>query len=289
MIKDMNWNGMIEDFLSYIGAEKGLSVNTIEAYGRDIHHFCGGLKGEASEEKVIAHLARLKEKGYASASVYRALMALRVFFRFLKREGFLEKDPTELLESPKMWQLIPEVLTTEEVEALLEAPDRESEEGMRDRALLETLYATGVRASELCGLNVYDVGEGSIKVLGKGGKERRVPMGEEALDAIDRYLAKWREETKENAPLFVTKKGKRLNRSALWERVKFYAKKVGIEKEISPHTLRHSFATHLLDHGADLRVIQEMLGHADIGTTDRYTHLSKKRLFDAFDTFHPRR
>lgn len=283
----MNWDLHTEDFLSFIGSEKGLSVNTIEAYGRDIRRFCTEVK-KVEEKEIIAHLSTLKEKGYASSSIYRTLMALRVFFRFLKREGLIEKDPTELLESPKMWQLIPEVLSSQEVEALLEAPDPESEEGMRDKAMLETLYGTGIRASELCGLNLHDVGENTVCVVGKGGKERIVPIGEEALQAIDTYLANWRDDQGEGCSLFVTKKGKRMNRTTLWERVKYYAKQVGIQKEISPHTLRHSFATHLLDHGADLRVIQEMLGHADIGTTDRYAHLSTKRLFDAFDTFHPR-
>lgn len=284
----MRWDLFIREFLSFIGSEKGLSLNTIEAYGRDIRRFCEGVK-EVKEEAIIAYLGDLKEQGYASSSIYRSLMALRVFFRFLKREGHFEKDPTELLESPKMWQLIPEVLMSAEVEALLEAPDQDSEEGMRDKAILETLYATGIRASELCGLDIYDVGENMVRVMGKGGKERVVPIGEEALSAVDAYLSKWRHDQGERCPLFVTKRGKRMNRTTLWERVKFYGKKVGIQKEISPHTLRHSFATHLLDHGADLRVIQEMLGHADIGTTDRYTHLSKKRLFDAFDTFHPRK
>ncbi|MCB1107817.1 MAG: site-specific tyrosine recombinase XerD [Chlamydiia bacterium] len=282
-----NWELCIHDFLSYIASEKGLSVNTIEAYGRDIRLFLSGVKGEVKEEDVISHMSALKEKGYASASIYRMLMALRVFFRFLKREGMVERDPTALLESPKMWQLIPEVLTGEEVERLLSAPG-EGEEGARDRAILETLYATGIRVSELCNLEVHDVGDKVIRVVGKGGKERIVPIGEEAIHAIDRYLGEYRHDRGDHLPLFVTKKGRRLHRTSVWEKVKFYAKKVGIEKEISPHTLRHSFATHLLDHGADLRVIQEMLGHADIGTTDRYTHLSKKRLFDAFDQFHPR-
>ena len=284
----MQWKSYIHDFLSYIGAEKGLSINTIEAYGKDIRRFCEGAKHVVVEEDIVDHLAALKEQGFASSSIYRNLMALRVFFRFLRREGLIETDPTELLDSPKMWQLIPEVLSGEEVEALLRAPEDEDEEGMRDKAILETLYATGIRASELCSLNIHDVGESTIRVLGKGGKERIVPIGEEALSAIDAYLGKWRNDKGEKRPLFLSKRGRRLNRTTLWERVKFYAKQAGIEKEISPHTLRHSFATHLLDHGADLRVIQEMLGHADIGTTDRYTHLSKKRLFEAFDTFHPR-
>ncbi len=285
----MQWETYVRDFLSYIGAEKGLSVNTIEAYGGDIRRFCSGVKKGVTEEDVVTHMGELKKKGYASSSIYRSLMALRVFFRFLRREGYIDKDPTELLDSPKMWQLIPEVLTCEEVEALIGAPDVGDEEGMRDKALLETLYATGIRASELCALDIHDVGENTVRVIGKGGKERIVPIGEEAIAAIDNYLGNYRDDKGERRPLFISKKGKRLNRTYLWERVKYYAKRVGIEKEISPHTLRHSFATHLLDRGADLRVIQEMLGHADIGTTERYTHLSKKRLFEAFDTFHPRK
>ena len=283
----MNWEPRIHDFLSYIASEKGLSINTIQAYERDIRRFVEGLDGEAAEDGVVNHMSSLKEKGYASSSIYRALMALRVFFRFLKREGYVEKDPTALLESPKMWQLIPEVLTAQEVERLLGAPG-EGEEEVRDKAVLETLYATGIRVSELCNLDIHDVGENTVRVLGKGGKERIVPIGEEAIAAIDTYLGNYRHDKGDHRPLFVSKRGKRMSRVTVWEKVKFYARKVGIEKEISPHTLRHSFATHLLDHGADLRVIQEMLGHADIGTTDRYTHLSKKRLFDAFDTFHPR-
>lgn len=281
----MDWEPYIHEFLSYIGAEKGASIHTIEAYGRDIRHFCRE-KNEATEKQVVSHLETLKTKGYASSSIYRSLMSLRVFFRFLKREGSLENDPTALLEAPKMWQLIPEVLTSDEIEALLSAPDVDLEEGGRDKAVLETLYATGIRVSELCSLDLHDVGENTVRVIGKGGKERIVPIGEEALLAIDTYLGQWRDDKKK--PLFLSKQGKRLNRTTVWKQIKRYAKKAGIQKEVSPHTLRHSFATHLLDHGADLRVIQEMLGHADIGTTDRYTHLSNKRLFKAFDTFHPR-
>jgi len=283
----MKWEPRIHDFLSYIASEKGLSVNTIQAYGRDIRRFAESLDEDVAEEGIVNHMSALKEKGYASSSIYRTLMALRVFFRFLKREGYVEKDPTALLESPKMWQLIPEVLTSEEVEKLLGAPGNGEEEA-RDKAVLETLYATGIRVSELCNLDIHDVGENTVRVLGKGGKERIVPIGEEAIAAIDAYLGNYRHDKGDHRPLFVSKRGKRISRVTVWEKVKFYARKVGIEKKISPHTLRHSFATHLLDHGADLRVIQEMLGHADIGTTDRYTHLSKKRLFDAFDAFHPR-
>lgn len=280
----MNWDQYKDEFLAYVAAEKGLSVNTIEAYGRDVGRFIEG--GMFDEKGILAHLAKMREEGYASSSRARALMALKVFFRFLKGEGYLESDPTALLESPKMWQLIPEVLTGEEVERLLAAP-REGEEGARDRAILETLYATGIRVSELCDLEIYDVGEEMIQVRGKGGKERVVPIGEAALEAIDHYLGEYRREGK--GPLFLSKRGKRMHRTTVWKQIKYWGKKAGIEKEISPHTLRHSFATHLLDHGADLRVIQELLGHADIGTTDRYTHLSQGRLFKAFDEFHPRK
>lgn len=289
MIGCMTLDQWIEDFLSFIAAEKGLSRNTSLAYARDIRRFAASVnRVDVGEEAVVTHLGDLRDQGYASASIYRALMAIKVFFRFVKREGGVKVDPTALLDSPKLWQLIPEVLTQDEVERLLEMPDLETEEGMRDRAILETFYATGIRVSELCSLNVHDVGENSVRVVGKGGKERVVPIGEAAIGAIDAYLAKHRNERGENRPLFVTPKGKRLRRELVWERVKLYANAAGIEKPISPHTLRHSFATHLLDHGADLRVIQEMLGHSDIATTDRYTHLSKKRLFDAFDSFHPR-
>jgi len=285
----VNLQDWIQDFLSFITSEKGLSRNTSLAYGHDLKRFAEWVKKEdVCEEDVVAHLSELRDKGYASSSIYRALMALRVFFRFVKSEGGIPSDPTALLDSPKLWQLIPEVLTQDEVVLLLKMPDLETEEGMRDRAILETFYATGIRVSELCDLKVHDVGENAVRVKGKGGKERVVPIGEEALSAIDRYLATWRNDHGENRPLFVTKKGKQVRREMVWERLKLYARAAGIEKEISPHTLRHSFATHLLDNGADLRVIQEMLGHSDIATTDRYTHLSKKRLFDAFDMFHPR-
>ena len=211
-----------------------------------------------------------------------------MLFRFIKKEGGISSDPSVLLDSPKLWQLIPEVLTESEVNRLLEMPDLNTEEGTRDRAILETFYATGIRVSELCSLNIYDVGDSEVRVIGKGGKERVVPIGEEALNAIDRYLSEYRNEKGDNLPLFLSKKGKRMRRESVWERIKTYAYSAEITKTISPHSLRHSFATHLLDHGADLRIIQELLGHSDIGTTDRYTHLSKKRLFDAFDKFHPR-
>jgi len=280
----------IQEFLSYLGSEKGLSKNTLEAYGRDLKFFKQFIQGKKLEsllqDDVLSFFRSFKEKGYASSSLCRTLVALKVFFRFLKREGVIPFDPTLHLDSPKLWQLIPEVLTIEEVTRLLAQPDPQTIMGARDKAVLEALYASGLRVSELCGLNIQDVGDDAVRVKGKGSKERIVPIAPSALSSIDHYLGKFRED-KEGA-LFIGAKGKRIDRIAVWSRVKFYAKKAGIIKEISPHTLRHSFATHLLENGADLRVIQEMLGHANIGTTDRYTHISHKHLHDAFEKFHPR-
>jgi integrase/recombinase XerD len=198
----------------------------------------------------------------------------------------MSHDPTIYLESPKIWQLIPEVLTQEEVSRLLEAPDKESAEGVRDGAILQVIYASGLRVSELCQLNIGDLSDEQVRVVGKGRKERIVPIAKSAVAAVDEYLVRFRQEG--DGPLFLSRRGKRIDRITVWERVKFYAKKVGITKVISPHTLRHSFATHLLENGADLRLIQEMLGHANVGTTDRYTHVSHKHLHDAFAKFHPR-
>jgi len=280
----------IQEFLSFIASERGLSPNTILAYGRDLKHFARSIgEKKICERGIIDHLSTLREQGYASSSIYRAVMALTMFFRFVKREGGIESDPTQLLTPPKISQLIPTVLSEEEVKLLIEMPDISKEYGLRDRAILETLYATGMRVSELCALQVYDVGETEIRVNGKGGRERIIPIGEQALYAIDQYLASCRNDQKKNPPLFVTKKGRHIRREVVWKRLKRYAHSAGITRGISPHTLRHSFATHLLDNGADLRVIQELLGHSDIATTDRYTHISTKSLFKAFDTFHPRK
>jgi integrase/recombinase XerD len=214
------------------------------------------------------------------------LMTLKVFFRFLVQEEKLGKDVTALLSAPKVWQLIPEVLTVEEVEALLRAAV-----DVRDRAILYTMYASGLRASEVCALNFFDVQEEKVLVQGKGGKERVVPIAKVATEAIEVYIQAWEGswgKCERSSPLFLSKRGKRLDREMIWRIVKKYAELAGIRKNISPHTLRHSFATHLLENGADLRIIQEMLGHKDISTTDRYTHISKRHLKNAFENFHPR-
>lgn len=280
-------DNLLSDFISYIRSEKGLSSHSIEAYQRDISYFLQGFVPPFHQEQVIQHLASLKSQNYASASMARALMALKVFFRFLYREGVNETDITLAIESPKLWQLIPEILTIEEVERLLQAPVPMDYTQARDRAILELLYASGLRVSELCELKIYSVDDVSVKVFGKGKKERVVPVGKKALEAIDTYLT-YRDQFSSEI-LFLSVKGKSLDRATIWRIVKHYAKKAGIVKSISPHTLRHSFATHLLEMGADLRIIQEMLGHASIATTDRYTHLTTSHLSESFSRFHPRK
>ncbi|HUD01564.1 MAG TPA: site-specific tyrosine recombinase XerD [Rhabdochlamydiaceae bacterium] len=279
----------IADFLVYLGSEKGLSPHTLAAYGRDLSAFAkysGKKVEEVVGDQIIAYFQTLKNKGIASSSLCRALVAIKVFFRFLKREKIISQNPTAFLESPKVWQLIPEVLTIEEVGCFLQAPDIETPIGARDKAIFLVMYASGLRASELCGLNTGDVSDDQVRVRGKGNKERVIPIAATAVAAVDHYLTHFRMEG--DGPLFLSSQGRRMDRVALWERVKFYAKKAGISKSISPHTLRHSFATHLLENGADLRVIQEMLGHANIATTDRYTHISRKHLHEAFEKFHPK-
>lgn len=283
----------LDDFLSYLSSEKGVAKNTLEAYARDIQSFTAFSSipfQSVQEEHIVSFLAHLQSQDYATASIGRALIALKVLFRFLKREAIVEKNPLLYLDAPKLWQLIPQVLNNSEVEALLNVPDSSSEEGCRDRAILELLYSSGLRVSELCSLKLYDVGDEFVRVTGKGNKERLVPVGKKALQAIDEYLSRFRDkaDSDRQTVLFVNKKGKPLSRVTLWHMIKAAAKKANIHKNISPHTLRHSFATHLLDHGADLRVIQEMLGHASISSTDRYTHVSSSRLVEAFQNHHPR-
>ena len=287
----------VDYFLSYIGGQRGLSIHTVRAYGSDLKQFLdfvqsAGMKSweGVERETILAFLTKFSERGVAAATMQRFIVSLKVFFRFMRLEQMVEADPTLHLDSPKLWQLIPEVLTVEEVDRLLKAPDTETDLGARDRALFEITYASGLRVSEVCSLNVADVADKSVRVMGKGGKERLVPISDAASDAIDHYLGTFRTERsgRDNPPLFVSIRGKRLERSLIWKRIKFYAKVAGITKTISPHTLRHSFATHLLENGADLRIIQELLGHASIATTNRYTHMSLKHLETSFTTHHPR-
>lgn len=286
---------IVNDFLSHLASEKGLASNSIEAYRRDLEAFFEFLEAKRLDDIVeadlVAFLTQLERNQYAAASRARALMALKVFFRFLKREGHLKLDLAQHLISPKLWQRLPEVLDPDEVEKLLQQPDASTPAGARDKAILEVLYASGLRVSEVCSLTLYSVDDTFVRVKGKGSKERTVPIGVKALQAVDHYLTHFRcaTDSERETALFVTVKGKAMNRTAVWGMVKRYARQAGIAKRLSPHTLRHSFATHLLNNGADLRVIQEMLGHSNISSTDRYTHVSPTHLQAAFDAFHPRK
>jgi integrase/recombinase XerD len=286
----------LAEFLSYIASEKGLSTNTIEAYGRDIRYLIQflkiqGLNGfqEVSQSHLIDFLHSLKE-GYATSSISRALIAIKVLFRFLKREGKVPVNITLYLESPKLWQLIPEVLSKTEIEKILEQCDLETPLGARDRAILEMLYGSGLRVSEVCSLKIYDIDDEFVRVMGKGRKERLVPIGKKALAAVDHYLTHYRclVDSEKQQALFVNAKAQAIDRISIWKMIKEYGRKAGIDKRISPHTMRHTFATHLLDNGADLRIIQELLGHASISSTDRYTHVSRVHLQKSFENFHPR-
>lgn len=289
-------NKIVSDFILYIASEKGLAQNTLEAYQRDITSFTSFLESQGisditlmDQQHIISFLAKMKSANYATSSICRALIAIKVFCRFLKRDGIIKTNIALYVETPKLWQLIPEVLSSQDVDLLLSQPNTNNALGARDKAILETLYASGLRVSEVCTLGIYDVDDDYVRVMGKGSKERVVPIGKQAIAAIDHYLGyrcQW--DSKKETSLFVTKTGKPIDRFSVWRMIKQYAKQAGIEKPISPHTMRHSFATHLLDNGADLRVIQEMLGHANIRSTDRYTHISRSHLLEAFKKFHRR-
>lgn len=286
----------LSNFLCYITTEKGHSPHTIDAYRRDLLHFITFLKelnidsfATATSNHLINFLANLQSNKYAAASISRAFIAIKVLFRFLKREGIIKENIAMYLETPKTWQAIPSVLTIEETNKLLSQPDRQTSNGARDAAILELLYSSGIRATELCLLKIVDVDDDAIRVFGKGSKERLVPIGSQAIAAIDHYLLHFRCQFEgDEETLFLSQWNKPLDRITLWHIVKRHAAAAGINKNISPHTLRHSFATHLLDNGADLRIIQEMLGHASINSTERYAHVSRKHLTEAFERFHPR-
>lgn len=282
----------LQDFLCYLSSEKGLSQHTLQAYARDLKGFFQVLKQsdlqQITEEDVLAFAHKLQLKGYASSSVCRMLVSVKIFLRFLYREELIKNEIGLSIDAPKIWQLIPDILTFTEVEKLLLAPDLNTELGARDRAILQVIYASGLRVSEICGLNIQDFSDHTIRVIGKGKKERIVPVASSAVEAVDYYLLHYRPPDAKIEALFINTKQKRIDRFSIWRQLKAYAKQVGVIKSISPHTLRHSFATHLLENGADLRVIQELLGHSSIATTDRYTHLSNKHIIEAFQSYHPR-
>jgi integrase/recombinase XerD len=287
-------------FLHHLRVERNLAANTVDSYALDLRSYLAELDAAGvsepksiEAEQVQGHLSQLREEGLSARSVARHLAAIRTFHRFLIEDGELEQDPASELTPPKQAQRLPEVLSLADVDALLAAPDESRADGRRDRAMIELMYAAGLRVSELCSLRLGDVRRdpGLVRVLGKGDKERIVPVGEVALRKIQAYLEGGRAELlhgRESPSLFVTRRGGRMSRVTFWTRLKRYALAAGIRKNVSPHKLRHSFATHLLERGADLRSVQAMLGHADIGTTQIYTHVDGKRLKEVHARHHPR-
>lgn len=290
----------LDRFCDALWLEDGLSPRTLASYRSDLGRFAHWLAGRnvalaaASSAEVEAYLAHLFGQGRLKArSAARALSSLRRFYRRLARDGERSDDPTALTASPRIPRSLPKSLTEAQVEALLDAPDIRTAEGFRDRVMLEVLYATGLRVSELVGLPVASVSldMGVARVLGKGSKERLVPLGEEALDWVGRYLRETRGallDGQQSPALFVTRRGGPMTRQAFWLRIKQHAVRAGIRSAVSPHVLRHAFATHLLNHGADLRVVQMLLGHADISTTQIYTHVARERLKQLHRQHHPR-
>jgi integrase/recombinase XerD len=288
---------LIEGFLDAVWLERGLSDNTLAAYRSDLTRYAGWLRGrglrvlEAQRSDVLGFLGAGSHR--AVRTMARRLSSLRGFYRHLVQRGRLGEDPSAQVEGVRLGRALPAALSEAEVEALLGAPDREAVLGLRDAAMLETLYATGLRVSELVGLRAgrYNPRQATVRVTGKGGKDRLVPLGGAALDLLDRYLGQSRPVLLASAPsdfLFVTRRGRPLTRQAFWYLIKRYAVCAGIAKPLSPHTLRHAFATHLLDHGADLRVVQLLLGHRDISTTQIYTHVARARLKALHAEHHPR-
>lgn len=289
-------NKEAESFLNYLLVERGLSRNTIEAYSLDLKDFFSKVKKgalEVTREEIRDYLALQRKTGKKSSTAARKLVTLKNFYRFLLLEKIATLDPTENIESPKTIKILPSYLTEEEVESLLKGPDTSKPLGIRDKAMLELIYATGIRVSELASLTVKGFNEaaGFILVMGKGSKERIVPVGEVAQDWVKKYLIEARQKILKNKVsdfLFVTSRGGRMTRQNIFLMITSYARQAGITKHISPHTLRHSFATHLLRHGADLRSLQILLGHSDISTTQIYTHIEQERLKEVYKKYHPR-
>jgi integrase/recombinase XerD len=289
----------IDSYLRHLEVSRRLAPHTLEAYSRDLVRlamFADG-RGRAVDALTLGDLEgfvrELMTSGLSPASTARVVAAVRGYFKYLRLNGLIDANPAEDLRSPRSFQTLPKFLSLEDVDALVAAPDVETPRGLRDRALIELLYATGLRVSELVGLRTTDVriNEGFLKTLGKGSKERVVPIGDEAARWLTRYVRDARPgltRKKQQPWLFVNMRGERLSRVGFWKTLKAYGLKAGIRGALSPHVLRHSFATHLLDRGADLRAIQAMLGHADLSTTQIYTHVLEARLRSVYDRFHPR-
>lgn len=290
---------LIDQFLDALWLEKGLSQNSRDAYRSDLALFNGWLHERgialdaAGRDVLLDHLAWRVEQGYKARSTARLLSGARGFYRYLLRENLIGSDPTLQIDMPQLGKPLPKSLSEADVEALLQAPDLSEPIGQRDRAMLEVLYACGLRVTELISLTLDQVNlrQGVLRVVGKGNKERLVPMGEEAVVWVERYLRDGRHELLGGRPsdvVFPSQRGEQMTRQTFWHRIKHQAQVAGIAKSLSPHTLRHAFATHLLNHGADLRVVQMLLGHSDLSTTQIYTHVARARLQDLHAKHHPR-
>ncbi len=296
----MNGESLIDQFITHLVIEKNRSQNTVDAYRRDCERFIKAIRyknldtlAALTPPDISAYITKMRKSGMSAATTARSLAAVKGLLRFLVSEGLLNSNPAEVIQSPKLGRSLPGTLSIKEVEALLAAPKQDSFEGLRDIAMLETLYATGFRVSELVSIRLKNINfeMGYISTIGKGAKERAVPLGAVAMERIKGYReiarpgilkGKWTE------ALFVTRLGKEMTRQGFWKIIKKYAVISGVKKKISPHSLRHSFATHLLDRGADLRSVQRMLGHSDISTTQIYTHIAKSRMKEIYDKTHPR-
>ncbi len=300
MITGTVMQALVDQFLDHILLERGLSPNTRSAYANDLHQFVLFLQAakvptwnSVSRKQVLDFLMSRKDRGLRSSSISRMFVSIKVFFRYLNEESFLDSDVTEAMDSPRLWKVLPETLSPKEVDKLLAAPAEDTPFAIRDTALLEMFYATGLRVSELCNLALDDIhfDAGYLRCMGKGRKERIVPFSAAAAAHLNKYLDEARPffaKDPGERTILLTRRGTKFSRKSVWKLVKGYTRKAGINKSISPHTLRHSFASHLLQNGAPLRVIQEMLGHADIATTQIYTHVDQTRLKSIHEKYHPR-
>lgn len=290
----------IKEFMDYLSVERGLSKNTLESYSRDLNKYAGYLKKKGinnldgvKRPDIQDFMMGLKGNKLNASSIARNLVAIKVFHRYLTSQRLLKEDVTSVIETPKLWKTLPDVLDLKEVEAILNSPNTRLKQGLRDKAALELMYATGMRVSELVNLKLTDLHMemGFVRCLGKGQKERIIPVGSKAKEALQKYIEKARPKflkKAESSALFLTRLGKPMSRQTFWMLIKHYVKDARIKKRVTPHTLRHSFATHLLHNGADLRIVQELLGHANISTTQIYTHINKERLKQIHQKFHPR-
>ncbi len=290
----------LQNYTNYLAVEKGLAKNTLESYRRDLNKFIDFMKkqkktgpGEVDRQSINAFIFELKKKGHAASTISRSIASIRSFFNFLLQEGIIVNNPAIEVETPRIEKKLPRVLTADEVDKLLAQPKLGEHNGLRDKAMLELLYASGIRVSELVSLNItdFDPQVGFLRCTGKGMKERIVPIGAASIKYVNEYLRDTRSQLARNngeTALFLNHHGCRMTRQGFWKILKKYARKSNIQGDITPHTLRHSFATHLLENGADLRSVQEMLGHSDISTTQIYTQITKKKIKEIYDKAHPR-